>query len=127
MPNVLMLPKLVIWQLLLLSKWRGKDPIAGSLAYVEVDHLYQGWNNCGSTSAAMLARWAGSDAPPYDVKRLCPKNPIGTGTDWADLVAAGAKLGQRWKMLTLSNDDAGFSKGLEVIRNHLDLKQAIPG
>jgi len=111
--------------LLGLSKWRDRTSLVGRMAYVEVDHLYQGWNNCGATSAAMLARHGGSDATPYDIKRLCPQSPIATGTDWADLLAAGAELGQRWKMLTFTNDDAGFSKGLEVLRSNLDARRPV--
>jgi len=111
--------------LLQLSEWRHLKPVAGSLAYVEVDHLYQGRNNCGSTSIAMFARHAGIDTTPYDVKRMCPQSPIGTGTDWEDLVAAGKKLGQQWKMPTFSNDDAGFNEGIEVVRKHLDARRPV--
>jgi len=111
--------------LLQLSKWRRLKPVQGTRAYVEVVHLYQGWNNCGATSAAMLARYGGRDVTPYDVKRLCPQSPIGTGTDWAHLVAAGAGLGQRWELLTFPNDDTGFDRGVKVIRRRLDLGQPV--
>ena len=73
----------------------------------------------------MFARQAGSDTTPYDVKRMCPQSPIGTGTDWEDLLATGKKLGQQWKMLTFSNDDTGFSEGLEAVRNHLDADRPV--
>lgn len=106
--------------LLALSKWRGKDRVPGTLACVEVDHLYQGWNNCGATSLAMFLRHAGVDTTPYAVKRLCPQSPIGTGTDWAHLVAAGETLGERLDLLTFPNDDTGFRRGIAVIRKHLD-------
>jgi len=106
--------------LLELSKWRNKPPVAGNRAYVEVDHLYQGWNNCGATSIAMFARQAGSKATPYDIKRLCPRSPIGTGTDWEDLIAAGAKSGQNWNLVSFSNDDKGFSEGIKIIGANLD-------
>lgn len=111
--------------LIQLSKWRHQDPVAGSRSYVEVDHLYQGWNNCGSTSIAMFARHAGIKTSPYDVKRMCPQSPIGTGTDWEDLLTAGKKLGQQWKMPIFTNDDAGFSKGLKFIQSHLDAKRPV--
>lgn len=106
--------------LLKLSEWRKAAPILGKHAYVEVDHFYQGWNNCGSTSVAMFARKQGCDTTPYGVKRLCPRDPIGTGTDWEELVAAGGKLGQNWEMPVFTNDDAGFAQGTAVIRKHLD-------
>jgi len=89
-------------------------------AYVKVEHLYPGWSNCGATAVAMFARHAGSDKTPYDVKRLCPRSPIGTGTDWADLVAAGQRIGQHWQMATFPNDENGFDQGVAVIRHHLD-------
>ena len=106
--------------LLELSKWRDKDTVPGELAHVEVAHLYQGWNNCGATSLAMFLRYAGVDTTPYAVKRLCPQSPIGTGTDWAHLVDAGMKLGQRLELVTFPNNDTGFEEGVEVIRQHLD-------
>lgn len=106
--------------LLELDEWRYQKPVVGEFAFVEVDHFYQGWNNCGSTSMAMFARHFGVDTTPYAIKRLCPQSPIGTGTDWEDLVAAGAKLGQQWKLVTFPNDDAGFEEGTKVIRKHLD-------
>ncbi|MEM9360444.1 MAG: C39 family peptidase [Pseudomonadota bacterium] len=111
--------------LLEFAAWRYQDPVAGSLAYVEVDHLHQGWNNCGATSIAMLARHSGSDTPPYDVKRQCPRSPIGKGTDWVDLVAASKKLKQQWRMEAFPNNDAGFTKGAEVIRQHLDANRPV--
>jgi hypothetical protein len=111
--------------LLRLSKWRHQEPVRGRRAYVDVAHFYQGWNNCGATSVAMFARRACPKVTPYDVKRLCPQSPIGTGTDWGHLVAAGAKLGQRWELLTFPNDDTGFAEGVEVIRKHLDLRRPV--
>jgi tetratricopeptide (TPR) repeat protein len=111
--------------LLALAEWRHQDPVEGSRAYVEVDHIYQGWNNCGATSMAMFARHAGSDATPYSIKRLCPQSPIGTGTDWEHLIAAGTKLGQRWKLVTFTNDDAGFADGVKAVRDHLDQGQPV--
>lgn len=106
--------------LLELAEWRHQEPVAEAHSYVEVDHLFQGWNNCGSTTMAMLARHRGSDASPYDIKRLCPRSPIGTGTDWADMVAAGERLDQPWEMVSFSHDDDGFNEGIESLRGHLD-------
>jgi len=57
---------------------------------------------------------------PYEVKRLCPQNPIGTGTDWADLLAVSNVLNQKWKMLTFANTEQGFAKGVQSIQQHLD-------
>lgn len=111
--------------LLEFQSWRYQDPTPGSLAYVEVDHLYQGWNNCGATSIAMFARKAGAEITPYDVKRLCPESPIGTGTDWEDLLAVCKKLKQPWKMVEFANDDKGFEEGIEFIRKHLDAGQPV--
>ncbi|MGI9241834.1 MAG: C39 family peptidase [Verrucomicrobiales bacterium] len=111
--------------LLKLGDWRHEDSRAGQLGYVELDHLYQGWNNCGATSVAMLARHSGADVTPYDLKRLCPRSPIGTGTDWADLVAAGDELDQRWEMIAFADDDAGFASGVAVIRQHLDANRPV--
>lgn len=111
--------------LLEISKWRDQESVAGKQSYVEVDHIYQGWNNCGATSIAMFARQGGSNVSPYDLKRLCPKSPIGTGTDWEDLLATGKNLDQKWEMLIFSNDDAGFSQGLEAVRNHLDARHPV--
>jgi len=106
--------------LLLLMAWRDKKPEAGKFAYVEYRHVHQGWNNCGATSCTMLAKFQGSKATQYDIKRLCPANPIATGTDWSDLVAAAVKLGHKWNLVTFSNDDAGFAKATAMLRTELD-------
>jgi len=106
--------------LLELEKWRWQPPIARHSAFVNMEHLYQGWNNCGATSIAMFARHFGADLNPYEVKRLCPQNPIGTGTDWADLLAVSNVLNQKWKMLTFANTEQGFAKGIQSIQQHLD-------
>lgn len=106
--------------LLEVGEWRHQDPVVGESAFVEVGHFYQGWNNCGATSIAMFARHFGADTTPYAVKSLCPRSPIGTGTDWEDLVAAGEKLGQSWKLVSFPHDDDGFAEGVGEIRRHLD-------
>ena len=111
--------------LLKLDAWKNEEPATGKRGYVEVDHLYQGWNNCGATSIAMLARHYDAESTPYDVKRMCPQNPIGTGTDWQDLVAVCDKLDQDWEMVTFPNSDKGFKEGAAFIRNRLDKKQPV--
>ena len=68
----------------------------------------------------MFARTAGAGQTPYDIKRMCPRNPIGTGTDWAELVDAGKKIGQRWKLVTFAHDEQGFERGVRLVRQHLD-------
>lgn len=111
--------------LLRLQAWRDQEPLAGTRAYVEVNHLYQGWNNCGATSIAMFARQRGAKLTPYDVKRLCPQSPIGTGTDWEDLVSVSKKAKQSWKLITFPHDEAGFEEGAQVIREHLDADRPV--
>ena len=106
--------------LLELSKWRDRPAAPEQFGLVEVDHLYQGWNNCGATSLAMLLRHAGVNTTPYAVKRLCPQSPIGTGTDWEHLVAAGEMLDEDLTLVTFPDDDAGFGDGTKVIRDHID-------
>lgn len=106
--------------LLALAAWRDRKPEPGKFAYVEYRHVLQGWNNCGATSCTMLAKSQGSKATQYDIKRLCPASPIGTGTDWADLLAAAGKLGHPWKLVTFANDDDGFAKGTALLRAELD-------
>jgi hypothetical protein len=84
-----------------------------------VPHIQQGWNNCGATSCAMLARAQGSRIGAWEFKRLCP-SPIGTGTDWGDLLKASEKIGLHWKLITFTPDDAGFDKAIAFVRVELD-------
>lgn len=105
--------------LLQLLAWRDKKPEPGKFSYIEYQHVHQGWNNCGATSCTMLAKFQGAKATQYDIKRLCP-GPIGTGTDWTDLISAARKLGHKWKLVTFSNDDAGFAKATAMLRAELD-------
>ncbi len=106
--------------LLALQEWRFREPVPGEMAFVELDHLFQGWNNCGATSIAMFARHLGAETTPYAVKRLCPRGPIGTGTDWSDLVAACDNLDQQWELVTFDYDDEGFDEGAQFIRQRID-------
>ena len=105
--------------LLKLMDWRSRKGVPGEFALVSVSHLHQGWNNCGATSCAMLARTAGKDIGGWDYKRLCP-SPLGTGTDWGHLVEAAGKVGLHWKLVTFTPDDDGFAKAAAFVRGELD-------
>jgi hypothetical protein len=106
--------------LLKLLTWRDRKPEPDKFAFVDFRHIHQGWNNCGCTSSSMFARFQGSTATPYDLKRLCPANPIGTGTDWSDIIAAAGKLKMKWKLLTFPHTEEGFAKGTAFLRGELD-------
>ncbi len=105
--------------LLKLLDYRRRKTEPGVFAYVEGPHIHQGYNNCGATATAMLARFQASKIGAWDFKRLC-HSPIGTGTDWGDLMAAAAKIGLHWKLITFTPDDEGFDKGTAFIRSELD-------
>jgi uncharacterized protein len=105
--------------LLKLMGYRRRKPEPGQFALVSVPHIQQGWNNCGATSCAMLARSQGAKIGGWGFKRLCP-SPPGTGTDWGDLLKASEKLGQRWKLVTFTPDDVGFAKAARFVRVELD-------
>jgi hypothetical protein len=105
--------------LLKLIFYRRRKPEPGKSALVPMPHIHQGWNNCGATSCAMLARWQGKKLGGWDFKRLCP-SPLGTGTDWGDLLKASTKIGLHWKLVTFTPDDAGFDKATAFVRGELD-------
>ena len=105
--------------LLKLIDYRGRKPEPGAFALVPVPHIQQGWNNCGATSCAMFARHQGAAVGGWDYKRLCP-SPLGTGTDWGDLVDASKKIGLRWKLVTFPPDDDGFEQAAAFARGELD-------
>ena len=105
--------------LLKLIDYRGKKAEPGKFALVDMPHIFQGWNNCGATSCAMLARTQGKKLGGWDFKKLCP-SPLGTGTDWGDLLKAAEKSGLRWKLVTFTPDDAGFAKAAASVRGELD-------
>jgi len=46
--------------------------------------------------------------------------PLGTGTDWEDLLKASKKLDLRWKLVTFKTDDDGFEKATAFVRGELD-------
>ncbi len=105
--------------LLKLIDHRRRKPEPGRFALVPMPHIHQGWNNCGATSCAMLARAEGKKLGGWDYKRLCP-SPVGTGTDWGDLLKASGKIGLRWKLVTFTPDDAGFDQAAAFVRSELD-------
>ncbi len=105
--------------LLKLMDCRRRKPEPGKFGLVAMPHIQQGWNNCGATSCAMLARSQGRKLGGWDFKRLCP-SPIGTGTDWGDLLKASEKVGLRWKLVSFTPDDAGFDKATTFVRTQLD-------
>ncbi|MBA4188550.1 MAG: hypothetical protein C0467_11140 [Planctomycetaceae bacterium] len=105
--------------LLKLIEYRGRKPDPGNFAIVPVPHIAQGWNNCGATSCAMLARAQGKKLGGWDFKKLCP-SPLGTGTDWGDLLKASGKIDLRWKLVTFTPDDDGFDKATAFLRTELD-------
>ena len=105
--------------LLRLIEHRRRPPEPGKFALLASPHIFQGWNNCGATACATLARSQGAKVGAWEFKRLCP-SPIGTGTDWGDLVKAAEKIGQRWKLVTFTPDDDGFDKATAFVRAELD-------
>lgn len=105
--------------LLKMIDYRGKKAEPGAFALVPLPHVHQGWNNCGATSCTMFARSQGKSLGEWDYKKLCP-GPLGTGTDWGDLLAASKKIGLKWKLVTFPTDDAGFDKATAFARRELD-------
>ena len=105
--------------LLKLMEWRRRQPQAGKFGLVSVPHVLQGWNNCGATTCAMFARAQGKKVGGWDYKRLCA-SPLGTGTDWGELVKASEKIGLHWKLITFTPDDSGFDKAAASVRGEID-------
>lgn len=105
--------------LLKLVSYRQQKGEPGKFAFVQMPHIHQGYNNCGSTACATFARFQGSKIGGWDFKRLCP-SPLGTGTDWGHLLDASAKIGQKWKLVTFTPDDAGFAEATTLLKSELD-------
>lgn len=105
--------------LLKLIDYRQLKGEPGKFAFVQMPHIQQGYNNCGSTACAIFARFHGSRIGGWDFKKLCP-SPLGTGTDWGHLLDASAKIGQRWKLVTYTPDDDGFVKATDMLKSELD-------
>jgi len=110
--------------LIKLIPWRAHKPEPGKFGLVPLPHVHQGWNNCGSTSCAIFARSQGKNLGGWDYKKLCP-TPLGTGTDWGDLVKASEKIGLHWKLVTFTPDDAGFDKATAFVRSEIDSGRAV--
>lgn len=91
----------------------------GQFAFVQMPHIHQGYNNCGSTACATFARFQGANIDGWGFKKLCP-SPLGTGTDWWHLLDASAKIGMKWKLVTYTPDDAGFDEATAMLRSELD-------
>lgn len=105
--------------LLKLIPYRNRKSEPGVFALVDCSHVHQGYNNCGATSVTMLARFEGKSLGAWDYKRLCP-SPVGTGTDWGDLLKASEKLGLHWKLVTFTPDDPGFVSATTFLKTQLD-------
>ena len=105
--------------LLKLMDYRRRKGEPGKFAFVQMPHIQQGYNNCGSTACAIFARFQGSEIGGWDFKRLCP-SPLGTGTDWGHLLEASKKIGQMWKLVTYIPDDAGFEQATTMLKSELD-------
>ncbi|MFN0074964.1 MAG: C39 family peptidase [Prosthecobacter sp.] len=105
--------------LLKLIDYRKRKSEPGNFAFVQMPHIQQGYNNCGSTACAIFARFHGSKIGGWDFKKLCP-SPLGTGTDWGHLLDASKKIGQKWKLVTYTPDDEGFVKATDMLRSELD-------
>jgi uncharacterized protein len=105
--------------LLKLMDYRQRKGEPGKFAFVQMPHIQQGYNNCGSTACAIFARFHGSKIGGWDFKKLCP-SPLGTGTDWGHLLDASAKIGQKWKLVTYTPDDDGFVKATDMLKSELD-------
>lgn len=105
--------------LLKLIEYRQRKSEPGKFAFVQMPHINQGYNNCGSTACATFARFQGGKIGGWDFKKLCP-SPLGTGTDWWHLLDASAKIGQRWKLVTYTPDDDGFDQATAMLKRELD-------
>jgi TPR repeat protein len=105
--------------LLKLIDFRKRKGEPGKFAFVQMPHIQQGYNNCGSTACAIFARFQGSEIGGWDFKRLCP-SPLGTGTDWGHLLDASKKIGQKWKLITFTPDEEGFIKATTMLKSELD-------
>ncbi len=105
--------------LLKLIEYRQRKSEPGKFAFVQMPHIHQGYNNCGSTACATFARFQGGTISGWDFKKLCP-SPLGTGTDWWHLLDASAKIGQHWKLITFTPDDTGFDEATAMLKRELD-------
>lgn len=105
--------------LIKLIPFRQRPSEPGRFAFVQMPHIHQGYNNCGSTACATFARFQGGGISGWDFKKLCP-SPPGTGTDWWHLLDASEKIGQHWSLVTYAPDDAGFEQATAMLKAELD-------
>ena len=105
--------------LIKLIDYRQRKGVSGKFAFVQMPHIQQGYNNCGSTACAIFARFQGAKLGGWDFKKLCP-SPLGTGTDWGHLLDASKQIGQNWKLVTYTPDDEGFIKATDMLKRELD-------
>jgi len=105
--------------LLKLCDYRQNKSQPGKFVFVQLPHIYQGYNNCGATACATFARFQGSKIGGWEFKRLCP-SPLGTGTDWGHLLDASKKIQQKWKLVTFTPDDEGFDQATAFLKKELD-------
>lgn len=110
--------------LLKLIEYRQSKAKPGEFAFVQMPHIHQGYNNCGSTACATFARFQGSEISGWDFKKLCP-SPLGTGTDWWHLLDASAEIGQQWKLVTFTPDDTGFDEATAMLKRELDASRPV--
>lgn len=110
--------------LLKLVEYRQRKSEPGKFAFLQMPHVYQGYNNCGASACAAFARFQGSDISGWGFKKLCP-SPFGTGTDWGHLLDASAKIEQKWKLITFTPDDAGFDEATAMLRRELDVGRPV--
>ncbi len=110
--------------LLKLIEYRQRKSEPGKFAFVQMPHINQGYNNCGSTACATFARFQGAKLGGWDFKKLCP-SPLGTGTDWGHLLDASKKIGQKWKLITFTPDDAGFDQATTSLKSELDARRPV--
>ncbi len=105
--------------LLKLIAYRQRKGEPGKFACVPLPHIHQGYNNCGATACAAFARFQGRKLGGWDFKRLCP-SPLGTGTDWGDLLNASKQIGLKWKLVTFTPDAEGFDNATAFLKSELD-------
>lgn len=110
--------------LLKLADYRRRKGEPGKFAFVPMPHIHQGYNNCGASACATFARFQGAKLGGWDFKKLCP-SPLGTGTDWWHLLDASAKIGQHWRLVTYTPDDAGFNEATAMLKRELDASRPV--
>ncbi|NBR86948.1 MAG: hypothetical protein EB141_05260 [Verrucomicrobia bacterium] len=110
--------------LLKLADYRRRKGEPGKFAFLPMPHIHQGYNNCGASACATFARFQGAKLGGWDFKKLCP-SPLGTGTDWWHLLEASAKIGQHWRLVTYTPDDAGFNEATAMLKRELDASRPV--